>query len=222
VIVRKSQNSVIFLTTLGVYIGLLMVGATPGIVAQQAGAMTRNFDVTDEIEVRDDLDENPDAFSAPELLDDAGKWSEFARAYANFVLADYDSRLEFEKEMEGKCPEGCRLSYLWYFPTFVPEVEALFGVSKYSEQASWTGNQIFRELDIEHTPSASELSNLQRAFADADGDAPASRSWQSISAAARLILRNSSLSISPKSRHLVIVTRLPRAALDELLASDAK
>ncbi len=48
------------LTTLGVYIGLLMAGSAPGVVAQQAGAMTRNFDVKDEIEIKDDLDNKPD------------------------------------------------------------------------------------------------------------------------------------------------------------------
>ncbi len=54
----KPNNSFIFLTTLGVYIGLLMVGATPGIVAQQ-GAMTRNFEISEEVEVKDDLDLDP-------------------------------------------------------------------------------------------------------------------------------------------------------------------
>jgi hypothetical protein len=55
---KKSQNSIVFLTTLGVYLGLLIVGASPGVLAQQA-AMTRNFDVNDEIEAKDDLDRDP-------------------------------------------------------------------------------------------------------------------------------------------------------------------
>ena len=56
---KKNQNSLLLLTTLGVYIGLLMAGGTPGVAAQQ-GAMTRNFEISDEIEVRDDLDTIPD------------------------------------------------------------------------------------------------------------------------------------------------------------------
>ncbi len=55
---KKNNNSVLLLTTLGVYIGLLMVGSTPGIVAQQ-GAMTRNFEISEEAEVKDDLDLDP-------------------------------------------------------------------------------------------------------------------------------------------------------------------
>jgi hypothetical protein len=60
---KKNQNSILFLTTLGVYIGLLMVGSTPGVVVQQ-GAMTRNFEISDEIEVNDDLDRDPNGCDA--------------------------------------------------------------------------------------------------------------------------------------------------------------
>lgn len=55
---KKGQNSILLLTTLGVYIGLLMAGATPGVIAQQA-ALTRNFELSEEVEVKDDLDKDP-------------------------------------------------------------------------------------------------------------------------------------------------------------------
>jgi len=56
---RKNQNPVLFLTTLGVYLGLLVVGgAAPQVFAHSA--TTRNFELVDEIEVKDDLDKNPD------------------------------------------------------------------------------------------------------------------------------------------------------------------
>jgi len=54
---RKNNNSIFFLTTLGVYLGLVLVGAAP--VLGHA-AMTRNFEIIDEIEVKDDLDKKPD------------------------------------------------------------------------------------------------------------------------------------------------------------------
>jgi hypothetical protein len=57
---KKSQNSLLLLTTLGVYLGLLVAGAAPGVVAQQAAAMTRNFELSEEVEVKDDLDNKPD------------------------------------------------------------------------------------------------------------------------------------------------------------------
>jgi hypothetical protein len=55
---RRNQNSILFLTTLGVYLGLLVVGgAAPQVFAHSA--TTRNFELVDEIEVKDDLDKNP-------------------------------------------------------------------------------------------------------------------------------------------------------------------
>lgn len=61
---KKSQNSIIALATLGVYLGLLMAGATPGILASPA-AMTRHFDVRDELELEEKLDKNPDDERSP-------------------------------------------------------------------------------------------------------------------------------------------------------------
>lgn len=56
---RKTNNSILFLTTLGVYLGLVLVGgAAPQVFAH--GALTRNFDLTDEVEVTDDLEKKPD------------------------------------------------------------------------------------------------------------------------------------------------------------------
>jgi len=40
-----------------VYLGLVLAGATPQVLAQ--AAMTRQFDVKDEVEVKDDLDKKP-------------------------------------------------------------------------------------------------------------------------------------------------------------------
>lgn len=59
---RKNQNSILVLATLGVYLGLVLAGATPQVLAN--AAMTRQFDVKDEIEVKDDLDKKPDNVSA--------------------------------------------------------------------------------------------------------------------------------------------------------------
>ncbi|MFM9903418.1 MAG: hypothetical protein ACKVQJ_02475 [Pyrinomonadaceae bacterium] len=59
----KNQNSIIFIATLGVYLGLVLAGATPQVLAN--AAMTRQFDVKDEIEVKDDLDNKPDDERSP-------------------------------------------------------------------------------------------------------------------------------------------------------------
>lgn len=60
----KSQNSIIALATLGVYLGLLLSGATPGVLAQQA-ALTKEFNIKDEFERKDDLDKKPDDERSP-------------------------------------------------------------------------------------------------------------------------------------------------------------
>ena len=57
---RKHQNSILFVATLGVYLGLVLSGATPQVIAGQRAAMTRNFDISEEIEFKDDLDNKPD------------------------------------------------------------------------------------------------------------------------------------------------------------------
>lgn len=54
---RKNYNSIVFLTTLSVYLGLVLVGSAP-VLAQ--AALTRNFDIKNEIVVEDDLDKKPD------------------------------------------------------------------------------------------------------------------------------------------------------------------
>ena len=58
---RKAQNSAIFLATLGVYLGLVLTGATP--VLGHA-ATSRQFDLRDEIEFADELDTKPDGEEA--------------------------------------------------------------------------------------------------------------------------------------------------------------
>ena len=58
----KNQNSILFLTTLGVYLGLVLAGAAPQAIASGA-AMSRNFDIRDEIEFKDDVDDDPDEFA---------------------------------------------------------------------------------------------------------------------------------------------------------------
>ena len=59
---RKGQNSILFVATLGVYLGLMLAGATPQVLAN--AATTRTFDIKDEIEFQDKLDRDPDPLAA--------------------------------------------------------------------------------------------------------------------------------------------------------------
>lgn len=208
---RKAQNSFLVLTTLGVYLGLLMVGgAAPQVLAHSA--TTRTFEITDEIEVKDDLDNKPDEATTVENLT-SETFVAFADAYAEFVLDSYRDDLRFAEEIKRKCPNGCRLSYLTYFTTFSPTLEKFFNASHYTGSKEWVGDNLHREIEIKYSPSPSELSRLQSAFS-----IDPKRSRRPL----QPIIESSTVRVEPRNRHLVIVTRLPRAGLDALLAKDAK
>ena len=77
---RNKNNSIIFLTTLSVYLGLVLVGGAVSPVLAQAAA-TRNFNVQDEIEIKDDLDNKPDE----DLADLAGLTGNYFDNLKDFV-----------------------------------------------------------------------------------------------------------------------------------------
>ena len=185
-------------------------GAAPQVLAHSA--TTRTFEITDEIEVKDDLDNKPDETTAVENVTSEA-FSGFADAYAAFVLESYRDDLRFAEKMERECPNGCRLSYLTYFTTLSPTLETFFKVSDYTGNTSWVDDNLHREIEVEYSPSPSEFSRLQAAFS-IDPKRP-KRPLQ-------LIIQSSTVRVEPKNNHLVIVTRLPRAGLDALLAKDAK
>ena len=62
----KNYNSIVFLTTLSVYLGLVLIGGTPPVLAH--AAMTQQFDIQNEIEIKDDLDKKPDDEDFPTLF----------------------------------------------------------------------------------------------------------------------------------------------------------
>ncbi|MEP6944829.1 MAG: hypothetical protein ABJA02_02850 [Acidobacteriota bacterium] len=80
---RKNQNSILVLATLGVYLGLVFVGATPQVLAQ--AAMTREFSVKDEIEVKDDLDTKPEPKDSAAAVNSSERDQKIARAVERFL-----------------------------------------------------------------------------------------------------------------------------------------
>lgn len=64
----KNHNSIIFLTTLSLYLGLVLVGSVPQALAQPA-ATTKQFNLKDEVETKDDLDKNPDGEAIKSFLE---------------------------------------------------------------------------------------------------------------------------------------------------------
>jgi hypothetical protein len=75
----KNYNSIVFLTTLSVYLGLVLVASVPQVLAQPA-ATTKQFNVKDEIEAKDDLDKNPDGEAIKSFLE-----KDYEAALSSFV-----------------------------------------------------------------------------------------------------------------------------------------
>jgi len=71
---RKNYNSLVFLTTLSVYLGLVLVGGAvaPSVLAQ--AALTRDFDIKSEIVLEDDLDKKPDNDELINFADSLGSY----------------------------------------------------------------------------------------------------------------------------------------------------
>lgn len=219
---KKNQNSILFLTTLGVYIGLLMAGSAPGgVIAQQAGAMTRNFDVKDEIEVKDDFDNKPDEHQCDEAVFD-----EFALAYSLFIVRDYVNGLRIQQEFSERSSglgEGARrIHHLTYFPTFDPDLERILKIGSEVSLRNWSftnaqesDQELLKTMEIRHSPTSAELANFQSAFSCIPSNGRPK--W---SAAAEFVRSHSFVTL--QNNHLAVVTRLPRAGLDALLAKDAK
>lgn len=76
----KKYNSIVFLTTLSVYLGLVLVGGAGSPVLAQA-ALTRNFDIQEELEYKDDLDKNPE----DEKIDFAKSLDDYLKDTGDFI-----------------------------------------------------------------------------------------------------------------------------------------
>jgi hypothetical protein len=92
---NKNYNSIIFLTTLSVYLGLTLLGATPQVLAY--AATTRDFDIKTEIEYKDDFDNKPDEESSESQAEN------FPRIFANFLTEVKRNSNEkiFERDFSG-------------------------------------------------------------------------------------------------------------------------
>ncbi|MEP6703498.1 MAG: hypothetical protein ABJB34_01715 [Acidobacteriota bacterium] len=245
---RKVNNSILFLTTLGVYFGLVLVGgAAPPVFAH--GALTRNFELQDEIEVHDDLEKKPDnetaglAISIKTYLEDVeyflgtlqrlgenGKFDPSLDAFevtqatllpcvpankvgsytANtFALKNDALRPSLERFSKlltdgyslGDCLPSSRFNGREATSsrfTFKLRDEALsveVCVQKVSPEIATQVSRDLRKVFANFTPTAGELARLK-------------------------IFENTSF--KSQNDQVLVITRLPRAALDPLLAPRAK
>jgi hypothetical protein len=223
---RKSQNSILFLATLGVYLGLVLTGATP--VLGHA-ATSRQFDLRDEIEFTDEFDNKPDEEKALEVYASALESvfrvsSEIANTHPNYSGGrpyNFDGVVvatpahTFQLTFNGKSVVSRR-----YTPPFQDLYYAFphqIGIENRPVRIAFNLTQQDFEFSVAFTPNGG--ANPSAAAAALSSLVPTLKERQA-SAARALIYQ--STQISSKDGQVFIVTRLPRAGLAPLLANDAK
>jgi hypothetical protein len=212
-----------------VYLGLVLVGgAAPSVFAH--GALTRPFELKDEIEVTDDLDTKPDndqaleayASSLESIFITAGELADSLPVLLEQGRYDFDefygvnSRGQFESVsylgkgvFSGKYTTPIRNLYD-AFPHASDPGSKPFHLVFALEPQTFEFKVGFVQ-DLEH--DAAQLSEVYAALL------PTLKERQA-SAARKLIYE--STQISSKDNQVYIVTRLARADLDPLLATRAK
>jgi hypothetical protein len=203
-----NKNSILVLATLGVYIGLVLVGATPQVLAR--AAMTREFCVKDEIEVKDDLDKKPD--DQPTKTDNS-YLDDFAAAYTGYYADGYRSGVNLDGQLRLGCPTCFVLHKFVYFPTFRPDLERVFGTNEYPTNIRWTHKFHISSTEISYFPSKGKFAYLHNAFAN-----PSKRNQRLWTPSATLARENAELTLNAKNHHLVVITHLPRGSLPLSLA----
>ncbi len=229
---RKTNNSILVLATLGVFLGLVLIGAAPQVLAQ--AAMTREFNVKDEIEHKDDLDTKPDIEKAFEQL-------------AGTVKDVYSSAEEVTRDHDDLLNDG---NYAFsYYISIRPN-----GTARYLDPGNnktdlvTNANRYFvplrrlydsllarsddwhSRLLVQFVLGRDDATFTVTIVSPDDGSAAAAASAyqkaleRKLSSETNLvrstILR--STEVTAKDDKVLIVTHFPRAGLDPLLAADAK
>jgi hypothetical protein len=214
---QKPQNSILVLATLGVYLGLVLVGATPQAVAQRA-AMARSFDISDEIEAKDDLDKKPDdeVYGCSD-----GVSQEHAQAIVDLyahALSRYVDTVSPAKDLDATV--GGQL------PTLDAQLnngsDSIFMTvcgDLQTKLVELTLSQRGLDAGIEVLPLVPPF-DRSKFFDSVAGAIDSRRSGSPGDPRTDQIIRHTSLSMY--SDRLFISTCLPRADLDSLLASNAK
>ena len=195
---QKNYNSIFFLTTLSVYLGLVLVGATPPVLAQ--AALTQRFEVQQEIETEDDLDKKPDDVTSTKLETEKGKSpNQFIEQYSKAILAlvkqDYfNPTSEFDElynEFSTKLNED--IAYNGF--TYTISKDGFF--SNYNLKPKFEN----KDISLFGSSFSASLNLLLK---------------ESPNKSENLILKNTE--IVYENNQVFIVTRLPRASIDVLLA----
>ncbi len=242
----KTNNSILFLATLGVYLGLVMVGATP--VLGHA-ATTRHFEISDEIEIKDDLDRKPDDERDPLDLSIGNYYADLE--YFIYSLGRLNSTGRFDLATEtfevsqstvlpcihdNKIGSYTAESFILANAAIRPSLEWAakrmtdgYGLADCIPSDRFAGQDATHSkfvLKLASNGISLEVLNVKKSSRDAAAflnelDA----AWALyrkplVEPASKAISAGTKLSVTGSK--ILVVTRLPRAALNTLIAKDAK
>ncbi|MGH9948373.1 MAG: hypothetical protein ACRD6X_14420 [Pyrinomonadaceae bacterium] len=239
---RKTQNSILFLTTLGVYLGLLVAGgAVPQVFAHSA--TTRNFELTDEIEIRDDLEKKPGGCDLSALIAKVSDYETKFLWFNSVSIPEFAHLVEHILDAYTEKVDGIDVS--WRSIGDDRPSRKVMGVITYPFGFLDTETSDDLDRDIlfvgNGLPGKAFTFSVQRNNFETQFrfesqripyDAPLVRALYSTALdrwkcgpycsleSEKIILRNTELSV--EGDHLVIITRLPRGSLDSLHAKEAK
>jgi hypothetical protein len=219
---RKANNSILFLTTLSVYLGLVLVGGSPSVFAH--AALTPRFELVNEFETDDDLDKKPDGEQI--VADYVKVCEEFLRLAKQFTDENRDrlseSKYEFDYSIVNDPKSALVLRSVPPVGTFwTGFTRPLIALGKTIPSVK---DQSAERSRVTLSYSDSEFS-LRTAFNQDDSVQPERLSaFYNLIVARRLtepdprLIIYKNTTITHDNDQIVVVTRLPRASIDDLLA----
>jgi hypothetical protein len=210
----KNYNSIVFLTTLSVYLGLVLVGGAgaPQVLAQ--AALTRNFDIQIEAEFKDDLDNKPDNESCTEPSAKAdAQDNQFIGQYAKFVSElvkiNYSPDYEMSATMYSLSVADAEI-----FDQLFPSLRKTVEIDEFDyelKRDNFTGKIILKPK--------SSVKNVS--FPVSDYSAILNyQLCRSLDKFEPVVLKHTE--VFHENNQIFIVTRLPRGSIDTLLAKNAQ
>jgi len=214
----------VFLTTLSVYLGLVLVGATPPVMAH--AALSQKFEIQNEIEPEDDLDKNPDDDQSLEtyssafqsLFTLAREFSEKNREKLRGNSYEFNCSVIFRADSSNTvtCKGGSGL----FWGGFLSPIKTI------GKAFPHTSDEKTEQVKINLLLSDTQFSLKTSFNHDSDWQAENSHRFyenvlsrikiQKLNTQQIIIYRNTE--IYDENNQVFIVTRLPRASIDELLA----
>lgn len=218
----KSYNRIVFLTTLSLYLSLVLVGGTGCNLSHSA--LTKSFDLKNEVEIKDDLDKNPDK-DIPSLFAELLADIEVGTKNGNIALPvqrEFFADGSFNRSLNGGGGGGFshnisdqNLSLIIQNsinrklkPKVLESIDSKSDVKAAKILFGADGTDFNLKVSFDRDQPAQYAEFLTRKFSDSAASV-SDRKLKSI---------YENTKVSSGNNQVFIVTRLPRAAIDSLLA----